>query len=117
VIEVSGIDFGNLELDGSLPIRAEDRSRNIGSEVKNYRRGTELSNRGGAGLGFNPGHGYYGLGAMHETGDTADPAHGVGQLWLGSSVWQSPEIEISWIKSWGSITAMSYHRDGGEAIW
>jgi AraC family transcriptional regulator len=37
--------------------------------------------------------------------------------WLGNSVWQAPEIEISRIKSWGSITAMSYHRDGGEAIW
>jgi AraC family transcriptional regulator len=52
-----------------------------------------------------------------ESGDTADPAPGAGQEWLGNSVWQVPEIEISRIKSWPSITAMSYYRDGGESMW
>jgi AraC family transcriptional regulator len=55
--------------------------------------------------------------APSERGSTGELASGVGQGWLGNSLWQAPEIEISRIKSWGSITAMSYHRDGGEAIW
>jgi hypothetical protein len=48
-------------------------------------------------------------------GDTADPVPGAGPKWLGNSVWQAPKIEIAKIKSWPLITAMSYHRDGGEA--
>ena len=52
-----------------------------------------------------------------ETGNTADPASGAGQGWLGNSIWESPKIEISRMKSWPSIAAMSYHRDGGEATW
>ena len=52
-----------------------------------------------------------------ERGSTADPASGAGQDWLGNSVWRAPGLEISGIKSWGSITAMSYHRAAGESTW
>ena len=52
-----------------------------------------------------------------ERGSTADPASGAGQGWLGNSIWESPKIEISRMKSWPSIAAMSYHRDGGDATW
>jgi hypothetical protein len=52
-----------------------------------------------------------------ERSGTADQASGAGQKWLGSSIWESPRIEISRVKSWPSIAAMSYRRDGGEAIW
>src|SRR5271166_4292375 len=53
-----------------------------------------------------------------ERGSTADPASGAGQgLLVGNSIWESPKIEISRMKSWPSIAAMSYHRDGGEATW
>jgi AraC family transcriptional regulator len=52
-----------------------------------------------------------------DRGSTADPASGAGQEWLGNSIWESPKIEISRMKSWPSIAAMSYHRDGGEATW
>src|SRR5271165_5237513 len=53
-----------------------------------------------------------------ERGSTADPASGAGQGWLvGNSIWESPKIEISRMKSWPSIAAMSYQRDGGEATW
>ena len=55
--------------------------------------------------------------APSERGSTADLASGAGQEWLGNSVWQVPWLEISRIKSWASITAVSYHRGGGEAIW
>jgi len=48
---------------------------------------------------------------------TADFASGAAQEWLGNSVWEGPELEISRIKSWPSITAVSYHRGGGESIW
>ena len=48
---------------------------------------------------------------------TGDPASGRGEEWLGNSVWEHPELEILKINSWPSITAMSYHRDAGEAIW
>jgi hypothetical protein len=51
-------------------------------------------------------------------GSSAGLAAGAGQEWLvGNSLWHAPKIEISRIKSWASIMAMSYHRDGGEAIW
>jgi AraC family transcriptional regulator len=52
-----------------------------------------------------------------ERGSTASLESGAEQEWLGSSVWRAPKIEISRIKSWASIMAMSYHRDNGEAIW
>jgi AraC family transcriptional regulator len=52
-----------------------------------------------------------------ERGSTGEVASRANPDWLGKSVWQAPDLEISRIKSWGSITAMSYRRDGGEAIW
>ena len=56
--------------------------------------------------------------APSESSSTADPASGAKQDWLaGSSVWQGPDLEISGIKSWGSITVMTYHRGDGESIW
>src|SRR5271165_3421880 len=55
--------------------------------------------------------------AASERGSTPDIASGAGQEWLGNSVWEHPELKISRIRSWASITAMSYHRGGGEAIW
>ena len=55
--------------------------------------------------------------APSESGRTGEFASGAKPGWLGSSVWQAPKIEISKIKSWPSIVAMSYRRDGGEAIW
>ncbi len=51
-----------------------------------------------------------------ESGSAAAPASS-GQDWLGNSVWQVPALEISGIKSWGSITAMSFRRGDGETIW
>jgi hypothetical protein len=42
---------------------------------------------------------------------------GVNPRTLGNSVWQVPDLEVSKIKSWPSITAMSYRRGGGESIW
>jgi AraC family transcriptional regulator len=56
------------------------------------------------------------MAAHNEAGSTADPASGAGQEWLGNSVFQVPELEISRIRSWASITAVSYHRDAGEFI-
>jgi AraC family transcriptional regulator len=55
--------------------------------------------------------------ARSETGNAADPVSGAGQDWLGNSVFRVPELEISSIKSWASITAVSYHRGDGETIW
>ena len=55
--------------------------------------------------------------ALRENGSTVEIASGAGREWLGRSVWQVPDLEISSIKSWASIAAMSYHRDGGEATW
>jgi AraC family transcriptional regulator len=52
-----------------------------------------------------------------ERGSTGELASGAKLGWLGESRWQANKIEISEIKSWPSITAMSYHRDGGEATW
>ena len=41
-----------------------------------------------------------------------------GQEWLGKSVWQVPDLEVSSrIKSSGLITAFAYHRGSGENIW
>lgn len=50
-------------------------------------------------------------------GNTVDLASGAKQEWLGESVYQVPEVQISEIRSWPFISAMSYHRSGGEAIW
>jgi AraC family transcriptional regulator len=52
-----------------------------------------------------------------ERGSTGELASGVKPDWLGESSWQANKIEISRVKSWPSITAMSYHRDAGEATW
>ena len=47
-----------------------------------------------------------------------DPAACEGRQWLGNSIWQAPaETQISTIRIWPSIAAMSYHRGGGESIW
>ena len=48
---------------------------------------------------------------------TADLTSGAGQNWLGNSVWRSPDVQIQRIKSWASVTAVSYHRAGGETTW
>jgi AraC family transcriptional regulator len=37
--------------------------------------------------------------------------------WLRNSFWQVPKVNISEVKSWPAITAMSFHRDDGETIW
>jgi AraC family transcriptional regulator len=57
------------------------------------------------------------MSAPSEGRSIGEFASGAGQNWLGASVWQALKIEISKIKSLPSITAMSYHRDGGEATW
>ena len=55
--------------------------------------------------------------ASSERGSIADLASDAGREWLGSSVWQVPELGISKVKSWPSITVVNYHREAGEAIW
>ena len=55
--------------------------------------------------------------APSERASDADIGSGAAQDWLGNSVWQAPELEISKMKSWGFITAMNYHRGDGETIW
>jgi AraC family transcriptional regulator len=56
--------------------------------------------------------------AASERGSAADLVSGAGQEWLvGNSVYQAPCLQIQKIKSWPSIAAMSFHRDGGEATW
>jgi len=55
--------------------------------------------------------------APRETGSTRELPSVAGSGWLGKSLWQAPKVEISSIKSWSSIIAMSFHRDGGETIW
>ena len=40
-----------------------------------------------------------------------------GQNRLGNSVWQVPDLEISKIYSWPSITVMSCHWGGGQILW
>src|SRR5271170_8060394 len=57
------------------------------------------------------------LRAQSEAGSTANLASGAGQEWLGNSVWQSPKVEISRVRSWASLTAMSYRRGEGESTW
>jgi AraC family transcriptional regulator len=55
--------------------------------------------------------------ALTERDSTAEIASGAGQEWFGNSFYRAPTVQISGIKSWASITAVSYHRDGGETIW
>jgi AraC family transcriptional regulator len=55
--------------------------------------------------------------AQPEKVGTADLVSSTGQEWLGNSVYEAPRLQIQKIRSWPSITAMSYHRDGGEATW
>jgi AraC family transcriptional regulator len=55
--------------------------------------------------------------ALSERGNSTGLASRAAQEWLGNSVYQAPRLQIQKIKSWPSIAAMSYHRDGGEAIW
>src|SRR5271166_5230125 len=55
--------------------------------------------------------------ASRKRRSTTDPASGAGQEWVGNSVWRAPELEISGVKSWGSITAFTYHRGTGESVW
>jgi AraC family transcriptional regulator len=53
----------------------------------------------------------------HESVRIGELASGAGQKWLGNSLWQVPSLEISGVKSWGSITAMGFRRGDGETIW
>jgi AraC family transcriptional regulator len=55
--------------------------------------------------------------APTERGSSNDLASGAGQEWFGDSVWEHPELKISRIKRWASITAMSFRRSDGESIW
>jgi AraC family transcriptional regulator len=55
--------------------------------------------------------------AQSERGHSADLASGTKPEWLGNSLWQGTKIEISGIKSWAPITAVTYHREGGESVW
>jgi AraC-like DNA-binding protein len=55
--------------------------------------------------------------ALSERSSTSELVYGAQSQWLGNSVWQVPGLEVSRIKSWPSITAMSYRRGGGESIW
>jgi len=55
--------------------------------------------------------------ALSERGGTGELAFDAGRERLGNSLWRVPKVEISSIKSWPGITAMSFHRDGGETIW
>jgi AraC family transcriptional regulator len=55
--------------------------------------------------------------APSERGTTGQLASDAGRQRLGNSVWQVPGLEITGIKSWGSITAMSFRRGDGETIW
>jgi AraC family transcriptional regulator len=52
-----------------------------------------------------------------ERGSTVELAPRAGREWLGKSVWQIPDLEISRIKSWPSITAASFRRGDGESLW
>jgi hypothetical protein len=55
--------------------------------------------------------------ASSEEDSTGELLSRVNPGWLGNSVWQVPDLEVSRIKSWPSITVMSYRRGGGESIW
>jgi AraC family transcriptional regulator len=55
--------------------------------------------------------------APRQRRNTGESSCGAEEKWLGGSIWEAPKIEISRMKSWPLLAAMSYHRDGGEAIW
>jgi AraC family transcriptional regulator len=55
--------------------------------------------------------------APNDRGGTGELASGEGREWLGHSIWQAPKTEISRIKIWPSITAVSCYREGGEIVW
>ena len=57
------------------------------------------------------------MAARRDTETIANSAFSVKPNWLGNSVYEAPRLQIQKIKSWPSITAMSYHRGCGEAIW
>lgn len=55
--------------------------------------------------------------APSERRSSGELVSGAGQEWLGHSVYQVPEVQISEVRSWASMTAVSYHRSAGEAVW
>src|SRR5271163_1375549 len=55
--------------------------------------------------------------ASSERDSTGELSSRASPGWLGNSVWQVPELKVSRIKSWPSITVMNYRRGGGESIW
>ena len=55
--------------------------------------------------------------APSERGSTGELAAREGRQWLGNSIWQTPKTEVSTLRTWPSITAVGYHRGGGESIW
>src|SRR6516162_277662 len=57
------------------------------------------------------------MAARRDAETIANSAFSVKPNWLGNSVYEAPRLQIQKIKSWPSIAAMSYHRDGGEATW
>jgi len=57
------------------------------------------------------------MAARRDAETIANSAFSVKPNWLGNSVYEAPRLQIQKIKSWPSITAMSYHRGCGEAIW
>ena len=57
------------------------------------------------------------MSAPSERGNTGELSPGAKPDWLEQSLWQAPKLEMSSVKSWPSITAVSYRRDGGEGIW
>jgi AraC family transcriptional regulator len=54
--------------------------------------------------------------APSERGGSGELPSGAGQEWLGNSVWRGPRLEISGIKSWPTMTVVSYYRNAGETI-
>jgi AraC family transcriptional regulator len=55
--------------------------------------------------------------ASIERDSTGELLPGVDRRWLGDSIWRVPDLEVSKIKSWPLITAMTYRRGGGESVW
>ena len=57
------------------------------------------------------------MAARSDTETIANSASSAKREWLGNSVYRAPRLQIQKFKSWASITAMTYQRDGGEATW
>ena len=55
--------------------------------------------------------------APSKRGRTGALTSGAVQDWLGKSIYQAPEVQVSRTNTWGSISVVSYHRGGGESIW